>query len=103
MTQQHHYFASFALGWATAETKDEAIEKLVTRFRDEFKRITGAQHKAGEPGAYFWYCKVLAPDTTPYKIEFYAPKGVEIDDAHHAYVTYVTNKHFAYWTHQKEL
>ena len=96
----HHYFASFALGWATGATQDEAIEKLVNGFRGVFQTTTKNAQKEGQPGAYIWTCKVLAPADAGYKIEFYAPKGVEITEAQHVYVTYVTAKKASYWKQQ---
>jgi len=95
----HHYFASCAFGWATAPSRDEAIKKMVGEFRSDVKRITQAVQKRGDgPGFYLWSCKVLAPSDAQYSIEWYAPKGIEIQDAQESYVTHITAKDLAYWT-----
>lgn len=92
-----HFFASFTFGWATAETEKEAIEKLIAGFRSEFK--TGAQNaiKDNSPGAYFWVCEVNTPADTPYKIEWYQPKDVEILQSTDGYCTRVTAKENNYF------
>ena len=98
---EHHYYATWALGWATADTREEAIERLVDAFRSDFKTIVKNSHKNGELGAYVWSVKVLAPSDTPYKIEYYTPKGVDLEDAQEHAVTYVTNKEVAYGRNYK--
>jgi len=100
--QEHHYFASCALGWATAETQKAAIEKLVAYFRSDFKTATKNSQKHGQPGVYVWTCKVLAPPDAHYRIDFYAPQDVELEETMQNYVTYVTNKEVAYWTPTKD-
>ena len=102
MESKHHYFASFALGWATAQTRKEAIEKLSNMFRSDMKAITQNIQKDGKPGAYLWSCKVNAPENTKYEINYFAPKGVEIDQGMHHHITYITAKKMAY-TSETEL
>ncbi len=91
-----HFFASCAFGWATADTRDEAIEKLVNSFRRDYKDIVKNSHKRGEAGAYVWTCQVNAPADENYSIEYYAPKGVDIEDAQEHAITYLTDKVMAH-------
>lgn len=97
-TKQHHFFASFGMGWKTADTREEAIKGLVEGFRSEFKAMATAAHKRGERGAYVWTCRVEVPSDVNYDIEWFAPKGVAKTDAMTHYVTYVTAKSIAYYT-----
>ena len=94
--ENFHYFATFALGWATAPTREEAIEKLVAANRNELKPIVKNTQKDGLPGAYIWTCKVHAPADANYKIEWYQPKGVETSDHQEHAVTYLTNTQIAH-------
>ena len=91
-----HFFASCALGWATASTRDEAIEKLVNSFRREYKSMIKGAHKSGNPGAYVWTCQVNAPADTHYQINFYAPVDVDTQDGQEHAVTYLTDKAMAH-------
>ena len=100
--KEHHYFASWALGWATADTRDEAVKRLVEGFRAEFKRGVAGAHKDGEIGAYIWSVKVNAAADTKYKINWFKPVGVELEDVMDHFVTYVTNKKIAYYTEENK-
>jgi len=97
---QEHYFATCALGWKTAPTREEAIEGLVDYFRSDFKRMVPAAHKNGDPGAYVWTCRVKAPQSTSYGIEFYTPRGVEWDASQEHAITHCTTKAIAHCRHQ---
>ncbi len=94
----HHYFASFAFGWKTAATRDEAVKGLVDGFRSDVKTMARNGQKTGSPGAYIWSCKVNAPQDAHYSINFFKPEDVDIEDGNHHFVTYVTNKEIAYYT-----
>lgn len=87
-----HFFATCALGWASAETRDEAIRKLVNRFLIDFKSMVKGGKKNGDPGAYVWTCQVNAPADAEYSIEYYQPRGVDIEDGREHAITKVTNK-----------
>jgi len=92
-----HYFASNALAWATGETQAEAVEKAIRHAGTaDVKRMTLSLHKQGKPGFYCWSCKVHGPSTADYRIEWYMPKGIEISEAVHHDVTYITAKQLAY-------
>ena len=95
--QKTHFFATFACGWATAETREAAIEKLINANRGEFKRMAAQQIAANTEGAYIWTCEVVAPEGSNYRIEFYQPKGIETRDHREAFVTRVTAKVANYW------
>ena len=73
---QSHFFASCALGWATASTRDEAIKKLAQYNYSDFKYSVDSIRKKGEIGTYIWTCEVMVNEDTEYKIEFYAPANV---------------------------
>lgn len=92
----HHYYATCAIGWATADTREEAIEKLVAANRSHFKTVTLNCQKAGEPGAYIWSCKVHAPSDAKYRIEWYAPVGLKTSEAQEHATTYITAKQIAF-------
>ncbi len=85
-----HYFASFALGWATEETRDGAINKLIDNNRNDIKRITANCQKEGQPGMYIWSVQVNADAGTEYSIDFYQPRGVDTQDGQEHAVTYVS-------------
>ena len=96
--QNHHYFASCALGWKTANTRDEAIRGLIDYFNSDFRTITENARKRGEIGTYVWTCKVLEPHDSKYEINFYQPQGVKIEEGMHHHTTYVTKSKVAYHT-----
>jgi hypothetical protein len=92
MKKINHYFASHALGWATGDTRVEAVEKLAKMPGMGLKSWILNAHKEGSPGVYIWSCKVNAPSDEPYKIECFKPVGVEIEDGHEHFVTYLSAK-----------
>ena len=93
-----HYFASCAFGFALADTREEAIQKLVNGFRRDLTPVVKNAQKNGEPGCYMWSCLVEAPADAEYQISFYAPQGVGVRDGEHHYCTYLTAKQMAYCT-----
>lgn len=95
-----HYFASNAIGWATAESRDEVIEKLALRndAPGGTRKWLSNTHKSGKPGIYFWSCKVHTPADASYRIESFAPKGVKVSEPKEHYLTYLTSKKAAFWT-----
>ncbi len=93
---QVHYFASHVFGWASAPTRDGAIEKLINGIRSDVKHIVKATQKRGEPGAYVWTCQVNAPADAKYSINYYKPEGVEIQDGQEHAITYLTDKAMAH-------
>jgi len=101
MGNKFHYFASHALGYAMAESREEAIDKLIEGFHHDLKPWLLNCHKAGDPGVYMWSCKVKAPMEAAYKIEWYAPKGVETEDGREHYLTYLTKKKHAVYNKPK--
>lgn len=102
MEKNYHFFASCVFGWATAETRHEAIKKLVNHFRGNLTDIVKSAHKNGEPGAYVWTCYVHAPGDAKYNIEYFAPKDVKTSHGRDHYVTYLTKKEISYWTNNEE-
>jgi hypothetical protein len=105
MNNNFHYFASCAFGWATAPTRKEAIEKLGRYFATSLKRVIANAQKRGEPGAYLWSCRVEGRhDEAEYRIEYFAPRGVKIDNGRdHCWVK-VTQKQVLYadWPRQED-
>ena len=95
----YHYFASTAMAWATADTREEAIKKAIRHSgTSDVKRITLRLHKEGKEGFYCWSVQVLAPSDAKYSIEWYKPQGVDLVDGRHHAVTYITEKELAYTT-----
>ena len=90
----NHYFASHALGFAMAESRAEAVEKLAKMPGMGMKSWILNAHKSGEPGVYIWSCKVNAPIEAAYKIEWFAPKkgDVEVEDGREHFITYYSAK-----------
>ena len=67
--KDYHYFATTPLAYATAETREEAIEKAV-RHSDTLKGLKAwilNHHKKGDPGIYVWSAKVAGKEKN-YKI-----------------------------------
>lgn len=71
----HHYFASTAFGWATAETKDEAIQKAA-RFSGQSTFEDYARLKETMTGLVV---KVLLPMNANYTINNFRPSFTEVD------------------------
>ena len=95
--QQHHYFASCAFGWATADTQEDAVQKLAIEFYSS-QKVRKAQ-MAGQPGSYVWCCKVHKPQDSSYQINNFAPQGVEVSDCCNMHITYMGSKRSSvvYW------
>lgn len=84
-----HYFATHALGFAKAETKEGAIEKLLLQNTDpQWARNC---LKDGEPLGIF-VCCVEEPIDTPYRVDSFwlHPKGVKWGHGENRMVTYLT-------------
>lgn len=93
----YHYFVSHGLGWATAPTLEEAIKKaFCTSYYGDMRKWLSNIHKDGGFGIGAYACRVLAPEDASYKIEWFAPRGVETDEQMNIYVTYVTQKKVAW-------
>jgi hypothetical protein len=88
-----HYYACHAMGWATAETRDKAIAKLLLNgFTD-----SGWVKNCLKDGRFvaIYSCQVHAAPDAEYAIENYVPVGVETDDYQHNIVTHLTQKAYA--------
>lgn len=99
---QYHFFASCALGWATADTRKDAVIKCADQFRYDLTRALKSLNKKGELGPYLWSCKVLAPKDAKYSIEYYQPKGISIGAGVHHHITYITQKSMAFFSSEVE-
>jgi hypothetical protein len=99
--EQQHYYATCAVGWATAETREEALRKLVNSCSPEIRRATKRLQKEGKPGFYLWSCCVPLPADAHYKIEWYKPVVEGLTETSEHYVTYCTTKEQAIWTPPK--
>jgi hypothetical protein len=98
-TNDAHFFASHCLGWATAATREEAVEKVVRAFERDIKPAIKNCHKSGEPGWYVWSCEVPLPEDAHYEIEWYAPVDVGAHSGVSQSVTYLTKDKLALYTH----
>ena len=98
-TNETHFYAACAYGWATAKTRELAIERVIKAFRHGLSRLTKKNQQSGDaPGAYIWTCEVHAPADAGYSINNFVPQGVEISGQREHYTTHVTQKNIAYWT-----
>lgn len=88
----HHYFATCAFGWQVAETREEALSKLIKAFRHDASKVVKNSVSSGDMGFYVWSCRVDVPKSTKYHIEFYQPKGVPLADAVEGSIVYMTTK-----------
>ena len=84
--QQHHYFATNAMGWATAETREEAQTKLMQDTDPTWVRNC---LKSGNLLTVF-SCKVPLPADASYKIDWYVPQVDGVSDGQNHFVTYLT-------------
>lgn len=91
-----HYFVSNGLGWATAETLDEAIDRLWhARHTDVRNWLKNAQ-KDGQLGLPFYCCKVPLPKDAEYSISWYAPEVEGLTECQNRILTYYTQKKIAH-------
>lgn len=90
--QGFHYFASFALGWAVADTAEEAVDKLVRGFEPDVKRAIANLQREGDPGLYMWTVRVELPKDADYKINFYQPQDVPLSESQDWLIVKVTKK-----------
>ncbi len=89
---QHHYFASHAIGWVTADTEAEAVEKLLLKNTDP-----GWCRNCLKDGTFIimFVCRVPLPADAPYKINWYQPVVDGITEGKNLIVTYLTKTKYA--------
>lgn len=92
----HHYFASHGLGWAVAETREEAVTKAIRSCSSVIKGALLNAHKAGEPGWYVWSTRVELPVTAAYTINFFQPVKVPQSNPRQHFVTYISKREIAF-------
>ena len=96
-----HWYAACAMGWAVSEvSRDDAIKRMAPYAGINNAMVRRCQ-KRGQPGAYVWSCRVLAPKDASYGIREFMPHGVDTDKARHSYITHITTKGAAIW-HPKD-
>ena len=88
----HHYYATHAMGWVTAETKDAAIEKLMLQNTDS-KWVNNCL-KDGSPLTFF-VCRVPLAEEAHYQIEWYVPQVDGLTETENRLVTYLTKTKYA--------
>ena len=88
----HHYYASHAMGWATGATEQAAIDNLMLN-NTETSWVNNCL-KAGEPLVFF-SCRVPVPKSTPYEIEWYVPKVAGLTECQNHLVLYKTKTKYA--------
>jgi len=88
MSEQFHYYAAHGLGWATADSKEAAIERLLLKNNTDPTWCRNCL-KAGDFLTVF-VCRVPLPATAPYKVEWYVPQVDGITEASNHIVTYLT-------------
>ena len=87
-----HYFATHALGYAVADTRDEAIANLLLQNTDP-KWVRNCLKDGNFVTVYS--TRVHADSKAAYKIEWYQPVGVETSEGQNDLVTYLTKTKFA--------
>lgn len=96
---EHHYFASNVFGWAVADTREEAINKLINCFHSTLKNVITNTRKSDSRfgkrngGAILYVCRVEAPKDESYKIEWFQPKGVPISEGENLIITNLTKNY----------
>lgn len=84
----HHYFASCVVGWATAETEDAALLKLLRSISSEARTCI-----KNRGSMYVWTCRVPLPEDAEYQINRYMPDQVKgISERMHHEITKFTQK-----------
>ena len=94
MSNDTHWFANHALGWACGATREEAIEKLLLAGHITDPTWVRNCLKDGQ-FVTVYSCKVHAPIEENYRIEWYVPKGVETSEGQNDLVTYLTKTKYA--------
>ncbi len=92
MTNKTHFFATHALGYAKAETRLKAVEKLLLQNTDP-SWVRNCL-KDGHHVTVF-SCEVHGDIDEGYRVEWYQPKDIEISDGRNEMVTYLTKTKFA--------
>jgi len=87
---QHHYFATWALGYECAETEEAAIEKLCKRWAHDLKRTQLNMQKEGEFGVTIFTCRVPLANDERYSIEWYVPQVEGLTESRNHILTYIT-------------
>ncbi len=72
--QQHHFFAATGYGWATGDTRQEAIARLANDM-GEPNLARAVKHHGG---LFVQSFRVELPGNAPYEISMYRPVGVPI-------------------------
>ncbi len=83
----HHYYASTAIGFSVAATRDEALRKVA---RQAGKKIIEANMPRG--GLAVVSMRVELPIEAPYEIESYVPVGVPTSERERAYIVDLKGK-----------
>lgn len=84
-----HFFGSTAFNWAVGQTRAEVLEKLARSAGADIIR----RNVKNNGGLYAWTCLVPLPQTAPYEIENYAPRGVGARDAEEFNILNAKGKH----------
>ena len=94
--QQHHYFVSNALGWATGPDLESTITKLWHGEHTNVKTWLGNAHKNGDLGLNFFTTRVPLSEDSNYSINFYCPVVEGLTESANYVLTYFTKKTVAY-------
>ena len=89
---EYHYFANHAIGWATGDTEDEAIEKLLLTNTDP-----KWNNNCLKDGVFLtlFVCRVPLAETAQYSIEWYRPVVEGLTECKNYVVTYLTKTKYA--------
>ncbi len=92
----HHYFVSNGLGFATADTLDEAIDKLWHARHTNVRTWLLNCHKEGQLGLPFFCCRVPLSADVHYKIEWFAPVVEGLTECQNRILTFYSQKKIAH-------
>jgi hypothetical protein len=88
---QHHYYATTALNWGVAATREESIARVA---RDAGASIIARQLKS-QGGLYVCTYRVELPESAHYDIEGYMPRGVPLSERTEARIINIKGKTIA--------
>lgn len=72
----HHYYAATAFGWATGDTREQALRRIA----GDIGGATIKRQKASVGGVAGTVCRVELPEAAHYTISDYLPRVIQKED-----------------------
>lgn len=82
-----HFFATHALGYVKADTREEAIKRLLLENTDP---AVVRNHLKGGCLMTIYTCRVATDIDATYRIEWFMPVGVDADQGENYLITHLT-------------